>query len=445
MGVWSAINNAVSGISAQAFALENISGNIANSSTTAYKRTDTSFSSLIGTSSSSSNTATSGSVRASSVLTAGIAGDISSSDISTYMALDSDDEFFEVSASTEDASTLYTRQGDFSLDADGYLVNGSGYYLQGYSIADDGSVSASLDLIDIDTDTMEAKVTSDISYAANLPTSPSTAAASEADDDTENPDLYTDGDGEYSTVTADEVDDFLDESVSGGSVAVYDAQGSASTLQLRWAKVGDDEWALYYQSDADAADDEAVWTQVSSGSDDGTVSGSFLFDSSGKLSTDVSSLSISGLSIDGSSIGDVSLDLSLTQYADSDGTVTTSSFSQDGYASGSYASMEIGSDGVVSYTYSNGQTKDVWKIPTVSFTNPSGLEALDGGAYSATVASGAAGPGSGTISSSALEGSNVDLSDEFTALIVTQQAYSANSKVITTANEMLEDILAIIR
>jgi flagellar hook protein FlgE len=97
-------------------------------------------------------------------------------------------------------------------------------------------------------------------------------------------------------------------------------------------------------------------------------------------------------------------------------------------------------------TFSNGQNIDLASVSLVHFNGTNYLQALDGGAYAATEQSGAAIAGaSGTISGSSLEGSNTDIADEFTKLIVTQQAYSANTKVITTANDMVQDLLNVLR
>ncbi len=97
-------------------------------------------------------------------------------------------------------------------------------------------------------------------------------------------------------------------------------------------------------------------------------------------------------------------------------------------------------------TFSNGQNIDLASVSLVHFNGTNYLQALDGGAYAATEQSGAAIAGaSGTISGSSLEESNTDIADQFTQLIVTQQAYSANTKVITTANDMIQDLLNVLR
>ena len=108
--------------------------------------------------------------------------------------------------------------------------------------------------------------------------------------------------------------------------------------------------------------------------------------------------------------------------------------------------MAINNSGLVVGTFSNGQNIDLAEITLSHFNGTNYLQALDGQAYAATEQSGPAIQGaSGTISGSSLEGSNTDIADEFTKLIVTQQAYSANTKVITTANDMVQSLLNVLR
>jgi flagellar hook protein FlgE len=145
----------------------------------------------------------------------------------------------------------------------------------------------------------------------------------------------------------------------------------------------------------------------------------------------------------------VSLDLSgLTQYSTAS---SVSSVDTNGTTFGSLSTVSVGSDGVVTATFNNGTSRAIAQIAMATFPNEDGLQSVNGDAYQATTASGAynlttAGEaGAGTIASSALEASTVDLSTEFTDLITTQSAYSAASKVITTADNMTQSLLQIIQ
>jgi len=140
MGIFSAMTTAVTGLRAQSFALDNISGNIANAQTIGFKRNDTTFADLVADDG-AAPTQRSGSVRALTQSTNGVAGGIQSSDIATNMSINGNG-YFVLAQKTGSANgnpifsteSLYTRRGDFALDKDGYLVNGAGYYLKAQPI-----------------------------------------------------------------------------------------------------------------------------------------------------------------------------------------------------------------------------------------------------------------------------------------------------------------------
>jgi flagellar hook protein FlgE len=246
-------------------------------------------------------------------------------------------------------------------------------------------------------------------------------------------------------VTANDLTAFTSESISGGAVTAYNSAGTPVNLQLRWALTsnagGQSTWNLFYQSDASATGPNAVWTNV------GT---NFTFNSDGALiSPSGSGISIPNVQVNGQSLGTVALNFSsgaLTSFASTTGAATVNNFSQNGYAAGQLQSVAINDNGLVVGTFSNGQNLDLAQVTLSHFNGTNYLQALSGEAYAATEQSGQAISGaSGTISGSALEGSNTDIADEFTKLIVTQQAYSANTKVITTANDMVQDLLNVLR
>jgi len=155
------------------------------------------------------------------------------------------------------------------------------------------------------------------------------------------------------------------------------------------------------------------------------------------------------VSVDGQSLGTLTVNIAtgaLTQFASSSGAATINGITQNGFAAGQLQSVAVNNSGIVVGTFSNGQNIDLASVTLSHFNGTNYLKALDGGAYEATDLSGPPIIGaSGTISGSSLEGSNTDIADEFTKLIVTQQAYSANTKVITTANEMVQDLLNVLR
>jgi len=251
------------------------------------------------------------------------------------------------------------------------------------------------------------------------------------------------------TVVANDQQTFLNESISGGALTAYDQTGTAVNLQLRWAKTDSaalggahaNTWSLFYQADPNASGTQTAWVNA------GT---NFTFGPAGALlSPATSSITIPNVTVGNQSLGNLAFSMgsgSLTQYASTGGTATINAVTQNGYAAGQLQSVAINNNGIVVGTFSNGQNLDLASVTLSHFNGTNYLKSLDGGAYAVTEQSGPAILGaSGTISGSALEGSNTDIASEFTKLIVTQQAYSANTKVITTANSMVQDLLNVLR
>ncbi|MGA2257608.1 MAG: flagellar hook-basal body complex protein, partial [Thermoguttaceae bacterium] len=150
----------------------------------------------------------------------------------------------------------------------------------------------------------------------------------------------------------------------------------------------------------------------------------------------------------GSAINQNSTNPGLTQAA---GSYNVTTDNQNGAPTGQLTGVTIDKNGFVIASFSNGQTQKMYQIPLANFTNPDGLLALSGNAYEATLESGPINPvlagtsGVGTFTPSALEQSNVDLSTQLTNLIVAQQAYGANSKVLTVADTLLQQLDQIIQ
>jgi flagellar hook protein FlgE len=242
---------------------------------------------------------------------------------------------------------------------------------------------------------------------------------------------------------------FQKESISGGAVTAFNAAGTPVNLQMRWAKTDSaslgsphqDSWNLFYQSNPNATGSQVAWVNT------GTT---FTFGLNGALtSPSGSAISVPNVSVSGQNLGNITLNVGsggLTQFASTGGTATINTISQNGYAAGQLQSVAISNSGLVVGTFSNGQNLNLASVTLSHFNGTNYLKSLDGGAYAVTDQSGPAIIGaSGRISGSSLEGSNTDIADEFTKLIVTQQAYSANTKVITTANTMVQDLLNVLR
>src|SRR5437016_9049841 len=188
MGIFDALNTAVSGLQAQSFALQNISGNIANASTAGYKGTNTSFEDLVPLSTTPDQQAAGG-VRAHAQATITTQGTVSATGVGTNMAI-SGAGFFNVqkpagivdNVPVFNGVTNYTRRGDFQLNANGNLVNGAGYYLLGVSVdpKTGNPIGNVPQVLQFRNNFIPAQATTKITYAANLPTKPSTVASSTA-------------------------------------------------------------------------------------------------------------------------------------------------------------------------------------------------------------------------------------------------------------------------
>ena len=251
MGIFGAMTTAISGLRSQSFALEQISGNIANSQTIGFKRNETSFVNLV--SAAEPQRQTSGSVDAFTRSTNTVQGDVINSTVGTHLSVSGDGYFIVEGASgTADGNPLfsgvnvYTRRGDFEPDRNGYLVNGAGYYLKGLTLdPTTGNVTGSLpSVVRITNDFIPARATTTIDYRANLASYPLTADADPTVADSEllsgpwtNDPTTANATPANRYVQYSDVSQFLDQTIAGGAITVFDAAGAPVNVQLRWGKI----------------------------------------------------------------------------------------------------------------------------------------------------------------------------------------------------------------
>jgi flagellar hook protein FlgE len=157
-----------------------------------------------------------------------------------------------------------------------------------------------------------------------------------------------------------------------------------------------------------------------------------------------------GATIDGVPVAGVVIDLpasGLTQFSDPNGAIQGSTLQQDGYQSGTLDSVSVGSDGRISGQYTNGRVLPIAQVSVVQFNADNALKRRDGGAYEQTLESGVPlGSLNGTtVIGGTVEQSNTDIAEEFTKMIATQAAYSANTKVVTTAQQLVQEAINMIR
>jgi flagellar hook protein FlgE len=245
-------------------------------------------------------------------------------------------------------------------------------------------------------------------------------------------------------IAAKDVDDFFAQSISGGAITVYAGNGAPANVQMRWAKVSsasdNETWKLFLFTDANATGEAPAWT---------SYGGNYVFGADGSPKPPVEYTDLQGLTINGVVIGDVRLQhgaKGLTQFADPNGVAEVTTLSQNGYAAGEYVSVAVNDAGRIVVSYNNGQQIEYAQVVTANFNAVNQLKRMDGGVFAATSDSGEPilDHGGGIIGSS-LEASNTDISEEFTKLIITQQAYAAGTRIVSTADQMLQEALNMLR
>jgi flagellar hook protein FlgE len=466
MSLYSAMLAGVSGLQANSSALAAISDNIANVNTIGYKNNTVEFESLV-TNSTTGSTYSAGGVTTSNQQFVTQQGSPNQTSSPTDLAIAGQGMFVTSTAPTAlnaNSQVLFTRAGSFTTDSAGYLKNAAGLYLMGWAADAQGNISpanslTSLSPINIDALSGAVSATSAASLSGNLDvaqtiSSAATAAATTppstgAYDPTTN--SMTAYDASATTPTGVKPDFTM-------QIPVSDSLGGQHTLQVDFLKSSTaNQWDVEIQatptSDIPGATPpgQIAYGTATFDPATGALTGISLTGSvTGTPTTTNASLDVNwAASLGVTSPQSIDLNLSgLTQYA------SASSVQQvitNGTTFGNLSSVSVDKAGYVTATFDNGTSRKIAQVAMATFPNEDGLQAVNGNAYQATAASGAynlktAGSGgAGTIASSALEASTVDLSSEFTNLIITQRAYTASSKIITTADQMTQDLLAIIR
>ena len=462
MSLYGALLSGVSGLRAQSQSLGTISDNISNVNTIAYKRSVAQFSTLV-TGASSTSTYFPGGVRASPRALVDQQGVLQTSTRATDVAILGNGFFVVKSADNASGEQMYTRSGSWAEDNQGRLVNASGYFLQGWALDQQGDIIDvnTIDTVSVSTLNGVAVDTTNIEIGANLNSDQATAApgwnlatfmASPA------------GGGNQAS------EDLADGTVTPHfrrALKVFDSLGTAHNLNISFVKLAGaaNQWGYSISAETPAEITGSIGNGGLLGFGSITFNGdgslnAVDFRTAGSLGADLATNALPVTWANGAAASAITLDFGtegalgtgrtdgLTQFASPHNIAFVN---QDGAEVGLRTGVSIDADGFVIASFSNGATQKIWKLPVATFANPARLEARNGNAYAQTNASGefnlreANNGGAGRIEPGALEGSNVDLSEEFTAMIVTQRAYSASAKTITTADEMLDELLRIKR
>ncbi len=402
----------MSGISANSQAINVIGNNLANINTTGFKGARTSFAELLG---SLSYSADGNPIQEGlGTTSAGVSplftqGSIQTTGRSTDVAM-SGSGFFIVSTGSGNA---YTRAGNFSFSGTGELVNSDGFTVLGY-MATGGIINANAPVSPITIQgsrNLPPKATTTLGITANLD---SQAAVN-------------------STFTT--------------AVQVYDTLGLAHTVTFTFTKTGPTAW------DWTASIPSLDTIGGAAGNPPVTIgSGSFAFDGSGVMTAPTANplLSIANLA-DGATNKDITFEVldsnGFPRFSGNSGASAVSSVSQDGYTSSTLRDVAIDGEGIIRGIYDNGQVNPLAQLAVANFNNPEGLLKFTGSCFVKAVSSGepsvgtARTGGRGTVNGSSLELSNVDIAEQFTNLIVAQRGYQANSRVITTTDELYQEAI----
>lgn len=415
MSLFGALFAGVSALGAQSQSMAMISNNIANVNTVGYKKVFADFTSLV--TGSGGGAYAPGGVQARTQATTASQGILQQTSNATDLAVSGNGFFVVRREPNASQEILYSRAGSFREDNNGYLRNTSGMVLYGWPLDANGDIPASnanissLQPVNVSFLGGQTKATTTATLALNLDAGQATGATAPH---------------------------FTRE------ITVYDTLGSAQTLTLEFTRTGTNAWSM------DVKDGAGTSLLPDTG---GTAAGDpvpVTFNSNGSINLlnggAAHTMDVAGINWgNGSTAQTITLDLSnVTQY-DADYNVV--SISQNGAELGLRTGVQVDRYGTIFATFSNGTTAALYKLPLATFANPNGLKEQTGNAYSVTTDSGdynlreAGSSGAGLVSPNSLEGSNVDLADEFSKMIVTQRAYSAGTKVITTADQMMEELL----
>jgi len=422
MSLRNTMNTGVSGLITEGRALGVVGDNVANLNTVGFKQSRAIFEDVLG----GVGSATGFGVRMARTQQVFAQGSLLNTDRPTDVAL-SGDGFFIVRGSVGGVDgSYYTRAGQCTVRNDGTLVNPGGLAVQGYRANPDGTFSSQLSSLELPTTTLPPRATARLTVSANLD---STSVTPTAAFDPNNP-------GPTSNFST--------------SMTTYDSLGTPHTVSVYYRRTGANSWE--YRALANGA--EVVGGTA--GRNTEVAAGTLTFNTNGSLqntaSTSGGTVSFNGATAAqplafnfGTPIasGGTGLD-GITQF----GTPSTvGAQSQDGYAPGDLSNVRIEADGTVSGIFSNGRTVPVGQIAVARFRANEGLDRAGQNLWVATRESGepavgAAGAGGrGSIVAGALEQSNVEVSEQFVDLISHQRAFQANSKTITTADQMLQELM----
>lgn len=429
MGITSALYSGVSGLNSDSQAMSVIGNNLANTGTTGFKGSSTIFSDLLSSTiyGSGGLSQVGRGVNVSKVRNDFSQGTFQSTSSGTDVAIEGSGFF--ILKKVGDETDYYSRAGAFNFDANGYLVNPEGLRVQGQQYDTAGAL--------IPGDPSDIQVNMQNLQAANVTTTMT---------------LNTNLDASSSEIPAATQFDYTDPTTFNysSSTQVYDTLGNPHLITVYFRKQDEasggaaNTWDWYWTSE------DASGTPLGDTAVGNAAEGALTFTANGALDTTIAGNGTGTITApawnNGSNSSDVALTFNTTQY-NSDSVVISQS--QDGYGAGNLTGIDIDGQGVVTASFSNGVQNKIANISLAKFSNPQGLTQEGNNLYLASTDSGEPRvglPGTelGKIYTNSLEQSNVDMGSEFVTMITTQRAFQASSKIITTVDQLLNDVLSLI-
>ncbi|WP_148253885.1 flagellar hook protein FlgE [Aidingimonas lacisalsi] len=387
-------SQALSGINAAADNLDVIGNNISNSQTVGFKSSNTQFADVYAGAEVGLGT------RVSAVLQDFSDGTLESTGRNLDLAI-SGDGFFRMS---QNEQVVYSRNGQLSLTADGYLENAQGARLTGYPAG--VGVGGQPQELQVPSDALEASPTTGIDASLNLDSGVDEVDRGATPFDATDSDTYS-----YSN-----------------SATVYDSLGNSHDLTMYFTKIGENQWDVH---------------QAMNGTVDGANTGTLEFNNDGTLNEAASTFGTFEFS-PGGGANDLDLAMDFTGTTQFGNDFELSSLNQDGYSSGSLVGTTIDDAGNIIGNYSNEESQVLGTIAMANFRNPAGLDPQGDNVWAETSESGQALLGQagqgvfGSIESGTIETSNVDLNGELVDLIIAQRTYQANSQTVKVQDEVLQ-------
>jgi flagellar hook protein FlgE len=448
MGITSAFFAATSGINATSRALNEIANNIANAQTIGYKSRSVSFGDLFGATIGGGGTSTA-LVEGRGVRVIGIdpsftQGSLQTTSNSMDLAIDGDG-FFQVNDTA--GNIFFSRAGQFGTDSNGNIVNPAGLRLQGFQADSTGNILASLGDLVLTTTQEVGAPTTEVEMSGNLNASEPVVGA------------FT-----TAQLLADPSNPAISQFSAG--VRTFDSLGVGHDVTVYFSKTANNTWD--YNVIASASE-----VTVTAGNSDAATGNALVargqlgFTPTGLLDTESAvtyfDTGAAGITFSNGSAPSQAMafnfgaSITTDSGAGTDGMLQQGASSvlltlgQDGFSNGTLTGTSIGTDGTITGSFTNGTTKSLGQVALTRFINPDGLQPVGRNLFmesgdSGTPLRGAPGSGSfGKVTASTLEASNVDLGEELVNMITMQRGFQANSRVITTTNELLGELVNLSR